>query len=84
MVFMSIFAIALIDTRGEDSVALKKHFLLISFLLLFVIAVVVVCCYCCCNMPYLVNISNFTRRNCLAILVFYAKVNTQKKPTANK
>ena len=62
MAIMSIFAIALIGTRGEDSVAFFFFFFIdFVFLLLFVTAVVVACCYCCCNMPYLVNISNFTR-----------------------
>ena len=61
MAIMNIFAIALIGTRGEDSVAFFSFSLLISFLLLFDTADVVACCYCCCNMPYLVNISNFTR-----------------------
>ena len=57
MVFMSIFAIALIDTRGEDLVALKKKkngFRFCYCLLLFVVTVVVI-------RRFIVNISNFTR-----------------------
>ena len=57
MVFMSIFAIALIDTRGEDLVAFFFFFNGFRFcycLLLFVFTVVVI-------RRFIVNISNFTR-----------------------